>query len=162
MESDSAPKEAVPLTQLQKGTKRHYLSAEHGTFFEALASFFGENSEEIKRVIMDMKDEADAPPQKRRPGGCAATDARNAARLVRWLVEMADKLPECDLEDEKYGAGRSLIRDDIVMTREQVLVLLANLVLLRLDGKHTFCGRDEIIISPTETTSEEHLAQRSS
>ena len=111
---------------------------------------------------MDMKDEADAPPQKRRPGGCAATDARNAARLVRWLVEMADKLPECDLEDEKYGAGRSLIDDDIVMTREQVLVLLANLVLLRLDGKHTFCGRDEIIISPTETTSEEHLAQRSS
>ena len=80
MESDSAPKEAVPLTQLQKGTKRHYLNAEHGTFFEALASFFGENSEEIKRVIMDMKDEADAPPQMRamQRGWCGGS--------LKWLT----------------------------------------------------------------------------
>ena len=127
MELDSAPKKGVPLMKLRKeGTQCHYLNSEyHGTFFEALALFFEENREDVERVIMHMQDKPDAPPQ---------AEARKAARLVRWLVEMANKLPVCGLDDPKYHAGHSLINRDIAMTREQVLVLIANLVLLRLDG----------------------------
>ena len=124
---------------LQQGP-RHTLDPQiHATFFDALTLYFNEENVRTK-VELEI--------QALNSGGHGSNlsisprlwdswrgQSTKSARLVEWLANKADRL-----QDPKFGLTNALADADretldVEMSREQAMILLANAMLMRIDGE---------------------------
>jgi hypothetical protein len=119
------PRYLAELVKQEDGLRHQLDSKSHPMFFNGLAQYFDELD-----FLQKVEQEIEALNSDR-----SRDQSTKSARLVGWLVNTADHL-----KDPKFGltaalADRACETLDVEMSRYQALILLANAMLLRLDGQ---------------------------